>query len=96
MSQVNVKNILHLTVVTESGINLGKVRDVNLDLDTHMVNHYIVAKRLQKTPLLIAPKQVVSISDERMVVEDTTNPNVEEVEMKAPQSVSMGASFMGE
>jgi sporulation protein YlmC with PRC-barrel domain len=96
MPQSSAQKILGLPVVTESGTTLGKVRDVNLDLDTHMVNHYIVAKRLQKTPLLITPKQVVSISDERMVVEDTTNPNVVEAEMKASQSVSMGASFMGE
>lgn len=92
MTQITARKTIGLPTVTQSGIKLGKVRDLVFDLDTQVLNFYIVAKRLEKHPRFIAPKQVISISADCMVVEDTTISDQKAVETELPQSVSVGAS----
>lgn len=64
------KQLLHLPVVTVQGIALGKVRDIEFDLETEIVRQYLVGG-LWKTQYRIAPSQVVRIEPRRMVVADT-------------------------
>ena len=67
--------LLHLPVVTVSGQSLGKVRGFEIDADQHVILRYIVRPanliaNLVATDLIITPPQVLSLSAERMVVED--------------------------
>lgn len=68
---VGLKNLLHLPVETKSGSKLGKVVEINLDTDGHLVREYIVRPALfsQRT-FLIRPVQVVAVTAEKMIVED--------------------------
>lgn len=63
----------NLPVETASGAPVGKLVGVELDSESHRVAFYQVRRRriVPSGPdLLIAPTQVVSLSNERMVVED--------------------------
>ncbi len=77
MSTQRVKNIIGLPVETQHGTPLGKVVDIEIDSTSSTVSHYLVStvsfvKQLvsQESELRIAPSQVVSISQTKMVVVD--------------------------
>mgnify|MGYP001568136878 CR=1 FL=1 len=68
------KNLIGLPVETRLGVAVGKISDIELD-DVSLVSSYIVqtSKLLPgflSRQLVIAPKQVVSLTDEKMVVDD--------------------------
>lgn len=69
-------NLRGIPVVTKkSGEKLGKLAGFVIDADTHAVEQYVVSKSrllsaLLPDDLLIHRSQVVSLDDERMVVED--------------------------
>ncbi len=68
---INIRVILRLPVSTQSGVKLGKVYDINFDVESHSVREYIVKENfLSKQTLLIKPNQVKEITLERMVVDD--------------------------
>lgn len=63
-----------LPVVTITGENVGKIAGISFDTASHAIRHYIVARSRLLAPLLpkelfIAPSQVISIDDEKMVVQ---------------------------
>lgn len=65
----------NLPVETASGQRLGRVVGFEFDPDTHMIVTFIVrpsvlASPLTRSELLINRSQVISITRERMVVED--------------------------
>ena len=65
------KQLKKLPVVTEMGEELGNVHDLVLDIDTHSIVHYEVSPSLLSTKKYsISPSQVVSITQEKMVVQD--------------------------
>lgn len=76
---LNAKKIIGLPVETNNGTKIGKVADFNLDIESHIVNSYAV--RSQRLPLgggfihgenlIISRSQVLSVSDKKMVVEDS-------------------------
>ena len=69
----NIKHLLGLLVETESGETLGKIVDINLDIENHAVKNYVARRSfLSKQEYLIKPVQIVSISKDKMIVEDTT------------------------
>jgi sporulation protein YlmC with PRC-barrel domain len=83
-----------LPVVTERGEKVGKVAAIVLDAERHEVVHYVVAKSrllsaLLPDDLLIAPPQVVSIDEERMVVEDNA------VAEKVAKAINLGEHAAG-
>lgn len=83
-----------LPVVTERGEKVGKVAAIVLDIERHEVVHYVVAKSrllsaLLPDDLLIAPAQVVSVDEERMVVEDNA------VAEKVAKAISLGEHATG-
>ncbi len=68
-------DIKKLKVYTKTGKYLGKIIDVKIDPRSHQIISYMVKckwdiKNLFKGCLLINYKQVVSLSDQKMVVED--------------------------
>lgn len=71
---ITFKALVHLPVYTESGAYLGRVRDVECDVEMHQVRHYIVARGfLNKDRLSIAVAQVKAITEEKMIVEDAVS-----------------------
>lgn len=72
--KVNLKN---LKVQTKSGVNLGNVRNVVLDTEDQIIWQYEVGNLLSKR-YLISPSQIISIDNQKMVVED----NVIKIEIK--------------
>jgi sporulation protein YlmC with PRC-barrel domain len=72
------QQLLRLPVVTRSGQRLGRVIGFEMDIDTGVVCRYQVRigllSGLWNKTLLIDRSQVVSISVEKMVVEDMLTP----------------------
>lgn len=71
---IDLKTLLHLPVFTESGVHLGRIHDLELDVDTHHVRHYIVEPGFfGKEYYLITPMQIKSITAEKIIVDDTVS-----------------------
>lgn len=71
---MRVKHLLRLSVVTAGGVDLGRVVDVVVDTGAHTIVQYEVRGKAL-TPwfgktFLIAAKQVLEITEDRLVVED--------------------------
>ena len=71
-------DVLHVPVYTQLGTYLGRVSSFDVDVVTHQITSYHVRTGLIKglwyQELLIAPRQVISLTEEKMVVEDTAIP----------------------
>lgn len=81
---ITATKLYTLPVETESGRSVGKVCDVVLNEQTHTVEQYEVLthRSLRKpfgTHLLVHASQVVSITAQKMVIEDLTLPSAEPV-----------------
>jgi len=68
--RINFDQLINLPVITQSKVELGKVRNLTIDVESHLIVKYIVKQGLFKNDLLIAPAQVVSITDEMITVVD--------------------------
>jgi sporulation protein YlmC with PRC-barrel domain len=70
------RELINLPVYTQSNQHLGRVSDFEVDSATHVIVKYrvksgsLIKEFLQKE-LIIAKEQVISMSAEKMVVEDT-------------------------
>jgi sporulation protein YlmC with PRC-barrel domain len=74
---ITIKKLLNLPVITQSGSKLGGVRDIELDIDSHLVRAYHVGHKLPGMEKhLITPTQVVSITVEKMIVKDGIMPEL--------------------
>ena len=75
-------DLINLPVFTQSGQYLGRISDFEVDIESHTVSRYYVKtgliKGLWHQQLMIAPSQVISISKEKMVVEDNVRKMPEE------------------
>lgn len=72
---IMIKKLLNLPVITQSGSKLGGVRDIEIDIESHLVRTYHVGHKLPGMEKhLIAPSQVVSITAEKMIVKDGVMP----------------------
>ena len=72
---ISSQQLLHLPVSTQSGQALGKIHALDIDIDSQSIMKYQVKsghllQGLGRHELLIHRSQVISISAERMVVED--------------------------
>jgi sporulation protein YlmC with PRC-barrel domain len=77
---INHQKLIHLPVVTESGTKLGHVYDLEIDIETHQIRKYMVGPRfIGKETYLITPAQIKSITEEKMIVEDTITKAPEEM-----------------
>ncbi|NQT49490.1 hypothetical protein HQ571_02225 [Candidatus Kuenenbacteria bacterium] len=79
--KINFKKLRDLSVETESGLLLGNIDDFELDIENHSVMKYLVVRRKLLTKgqvLLVSPSQIVSITAEKIIVND----NVEAEQIK--------------
>ncbi|MBI4426104.1 MAG: PRC-barrel domain-containing protein [Candidatus Kerfeldbacteria bacterium] len=89
MSIVSLKQLHHLPVETESGNRLGRVVDIELDVEAHLVNAYLVSPSRLVQPLIqstlrIHRSQVVAITPTKLVVHDSVRPIGSEVQRGRP------------
>ncbi|MBI2426261.1 MAG: PRC-barrel domain-containing protein [Candidatus Kerfeldbacteria bacterium] len=94
--RISTDKLIGLPVETESGTKLGKVHAVVLDIDFSSVVHYvvrplgIVEELIYRHERLVAPAQVRSITEKKMVVDDALIKEKESAKMKSvlrPRSV---------
>lgn len=91
--RISIKQLLGLPVATQSGAQLGAVRDVELDAESHAVRQYVVGEHFfTKQKKLISPAQVISITAEKMIVQDACG---KETVTKKTESVLSQASLGG-
>ena len=86
---LTVKQLSGLPVETESGQSLGKICNFVFDPGTHTilqyeVSHHPFLRDILGREFLIANTQVVSITTEKMVVEDSTVRGKEKVAEPTP------------
>lgn len=71
---ISSADLINLPVETQSGQHLGRVAAFDIDVDANTIIHYHVStgliKGLWHQRLLVHYSQVVSISSQKMVVED--------------------------
>jgi len=74
--RISWQQLYRLPVQTESGQKIGIVQGVTIEVDSHSISLYEVKPAtilagLFSKPLLIAPQQVISISEQAMIVKDS-------------------------
>jgi len=72
---INKSKLIGLSVFTQMGEPLGKVGGFEIDTDTHKIERYHIKSRdlikeLFGHELIVSASQVISISEEKMIVED--------------------------
>lgn len=70
-----LRDLLRLPVTTQSGEFLGRVSDVELELESSTIRAYLVSPSFVKglftsEQYIITPSQVISISADKMIVKD--------------------------
>ena len=85
---INLKAIRNLPVMTKNGRPLGKIKEIEIDAETQNISRYFITsnqmvKRLANKELIIAASQVLSIDNEKMVVEDNLIKEEEAVKQAA-------------
>lgn len=96
---LNFFHLKNLPVFTQSGHKLGQVSDFEIDTEAQSILRYIVTRgklvgRFQP-PLLIHRQQVISVSSEKMIVEDAVIKQLEivkEEKENVPQTAPSGVS----
>lgn len=73
--ELQAKKILNLPVLTQSGKELGKISGFDVDPESQtVIRYYVKSSRfiaeLFSRELIVAATQVVSLTEEKMVVED--------------------------
>ncbi len=68
---INFSRIHNLPVETESGIILGILKDLEFDVETNRLIHFVVKAGIFKKELLVAPEQVKKIDAAKIVVVDS-------------------------
>ena len=82
---INLHKLANLPVYNESGQKLGRVYDVEIDVDTQNVLRYLVRQNILSAKiLLIQSSQVKAITAEKMVVFDAAISNLAKVDV-APE-----------
>ncbi len=90
--QLHYSKLKKLPVETQSGILLGRVCDLSIEIDGHSISKYIVVKSkffATSSELLIAPEQIVKITGEKVIVEDNVEASQIRHAMKQPERAPM-------
>ena len=88
---INEQTLIRLPVFTRSGEKLGHIIDIEIDVESNQVRKYFVGGRFQKDVYLIAPAQIVEITQEKIIVEDTVMKDPGEVKKKSVLPGKFGA-----
>lgn len=88
--ELTFRQFKNLPVYTRSNEYLGKIEEVEINTETQNISKYIikssqVSKRLVGKKLWLSPNQVISIDEQKMIVEDGVVK--EEALVKEPASV---------
>lgn len=68
---VNLQQLMRLPVYTESGIKLGRIFDLEMDVSSQTVTHYFVRPNfISPKSFLIANSQVKEIKSDSVIVYD--------------------------
>ncbi|MFA6511800.1 MAG: PRC-barrel domain-containing protein [Patescibacteria group bacterium] len=93
MAVIDKKHLFSLPVETVSGTQLGKIVDIEIDVDTHVVRCYCIRRHGLSNPLAgrtntlqIHPRQVQALTAEKMVVDDASIPVGSSVATEAPSA----------
>jgi sporulation protein YlmC with PRC-barrel domain len=78
--RITFKKLKSLPVQTESGVNLGKVVDLEFDLETQSINNLVVVSGWFGDKLLINFNQIKKVTDSKIIVSDTLTPETAAVE----------------
>ncbi len=92
---INLHTLTHLQVLTESGVKLGRIYDINFEIDSQSVKSYAVRRNILDRSYLIKPTQIISINLDKIVVEDSLIKIIDEArgrETKAPIIVGVAMS----
>lgn len=78
------QDIINLPVYTQSGQHLGRVVDFELESNTQaIINYHVrgrdIIKELLSSDLIINREQIISITKEQMIIEDSV---ISEIEKK--------------
>ncbi|MEK7189049.1 MAG: PRC-barrel domain-containing protein [Patescibacteria group bacterium] len=96
---LDIKNILDLPVETQSGVRLGKVESVVVEIETQSVYQYQVkpggiSHLFGKASLLVHRDQVLAITKEKMTVEDSVAAAAQERETLQKKAPQLGAEVV--
>lgn len=84
------KQLIGLLVETQSGEKLGRVDGFNLEVDSHLVYQYLVKpaglSKIFSHELIINRAQVISLSEEKMVVDDLVYKKLAEASTALPKN----------
>lgn len=84
------KQLIGLLVETQSGEKLGRVDGFNLETDSHLIFQYLVKpaglSKIFSHELIINRSQVISLSAEKMVVDDLVYKKLAENSISAPKN----------
>jgi len=68
---INLQKLLRLPVYTESGVKLGQVYDLEIDVDSHTVMQYLVRQNMLSAKyFLVKNSQIKDITKDKVIVED--------------------------
>lgn len=82
--KLQAKKIIHLPVFTQSGKELGRISDFEVEEESQKViryyvkSHHLIAELFAKE-LIVNVSQVISITKEKMIVEDLDLKEKEEI-----------------
>ena len=93
MSFLDEKKLLKLPVETKGGTKLGRIMGFDFDCENQLVLRWRVrphglTSRVLTHPLLVSREQVLSITEEKMTVEDNVEKEMELAKAKAIGLVS--------
>ncbi len=93
----NLHHLMHIPVLTESGIKLGRIHDINFDIESQSVKSYAIKNGIFSKSYLIKPIQVISITKEKIIVDDTLIKDTEEkIAKKEKSTVIAGVAMSNE
>jgi sporulation protein YlmC with PRC-barrel domain len=75
--KINFSKLKFLPVMTESGVALGRVKDLEIDIENYDILKFIVSQGWLKNEILIAPNQVLKITSKQITVSDNTQKEIE-------------------
>lgn len=83
------RDLIDLPVYTKSDQHLGKIVDFDLDSTTHMVSQYHIKstdiiRGLLTKELIVNQSQVVSLTNQKMIVEDNVAKDKEAIRKTVP------------
>ena len=100
MARATDKQLKGIPAVTQSGQKVGKLAGWVFDVDTHAVVQYVVTRsrslsHLLPGELLVSPRQVVSIDEDMMVLEDDAVPALAKAKALAINKTASADAALG-